>query len=452
MAGSFKIGIIGAGFSGKMLAAKLLANSLPDSPIEIYLIDSNQRNGVAYSTPDGCHLLNVRAANMSALNWDQSHFVNYLNTRFGDEAWGPKFLSRKIYSEYLESIFAGCLSGKESLLEIVTADVLDVSKKDSGLELILENRSIYVDHCVLAYGNIHQDAATFNFGAVSSGTVSAKAPWPYSSESLSKPNILFVGTGLTAVDLALSAARLNPAGQLFAVSRNGLLPAVHAASNQEIVSKLKESWGSGLKIKKWRLLELLREMRTLSLTYQWRDVIDSIRPFTQEIWRGFSEKEKKTFLKRLNTFWSIHRHRVSPEVNAQLQALVESKKLVIIPAKIISTSKGEAKLIVNLVLKNGELQKLEVDEVISCTGPSGLRQLSSIPLFASLLKLELIKPDFASVGLSMTDSLDQNILFTKIISALGPPLRGELLECTSVPELRVQVEKLAQLLQSHTGN
>ena len=38
---------------------------------------------IAYGTPDGGHLLNVRAANMNALADQQNHLIDYLEKRFG---------------------------------------------------------------------------------------------------------------------------------------------------------------------------------------------------------------------------------------------------------------------------------------------------------------------------------------------------------------------------------
>ncbi len=63
--------------------------------------------GIAYSTANPDHLLNVRAANMSAFPDDPGHFWNWLNAR--REALGGlptcpdpfRFVPRQVYGNYI---------------------------------------------------------------------------------------------------------------------------------------------------------------------------------------------------------------------------------------------------------------------------------------------------------------------------------------------------------------
>jgi len=60
------VGIVGAGFTGTMLAVHLI--ELSRVPLRVILFDRTATfgNGTAYATPNAKHLLNVRVANMSA--------------------------------------------------------------------------------------------------------------------------------------------------------------------------------------------------------------------------------------------------------------------------------------------------------------------------------------------------------------------------------------------------
>ena len=75
---SSRIGIIGGGASGAVLAACLLRRVGPDT--EIVLIEKRKEigRGLAFSTWDPNHLLNVRSGNMSAYADQPDHFYEWL--------------------------------------------------------------------------------------------------------------------------------------------------------------------------------------------------------------------------------------------------------------------------------------------------------------------------------------------------------------------------------------
>ena len=72
------VGIVGAGFTGTMLAVHLI--ELSRVPLRVILFDRTATfgNGTAYATPNAKHLLNVRVGNMSAYDADPDHFVRWL--------------------------------------------------------------------------------------------------------------------------------------------------------------------------------------------------------------------------------------------------------------------------------------------------------------------------------------------------------------------------------------
>src|SRR4029453_12939006 len=72
------VAIIGAGFSGTMLAVHLVEMSA--TPLQVILFDKSSSfgKGAAYATPNAKHLLNVRVANMSAYDSDPEHFPRLL--------------------------------------------------------------------------------------------------------------------------------------------------------------------------------------------------------------------------------------------------------------------------------------------------------------------------------------------------------------------------------------
>ena len=75
------VAIVGGGFSGTILAAQLARRG-----ISSVLIDGSGRagQGVAYSTTEPAHLLNVRAEGMSAWADDPEHFAAHFEAEGGD--------------------------------------------------------------------------------------------------------------------------------------------------------------------------------------------------------------------------------------------------------------------------------------------------------------------------------------------------------------------------------
>jgi len=72
------VAIVGAGFSGALLALHLLKLGPPD--LQISLIDRGGGfgRGLAYATRNPRHLLNVRVGNMSAWPDDPGHLAAWL--------------------------------------------------------------------------------------------------------------------------------------------------------------------------------------------------------------------------------------------------------------------------------------------------------------------------------------------------------------------------------------
>src|SRR5512147_2657500 len=102
------IAVIGAGFSGALLTVHLLRRCRPSD--RVYLIEKRAGfgRGLAYSTANQNHLLNVRAGNMSAFHDRPDHFVEWLRRHGSDaEGTGPdadSFVSRRLYGTYIRSL------------------------------------------------------------------------------------------------------------------------------------------------------------------------------------------------------------------------------------------------------------------------------------------------------------------------------------------------------------
>ena len=78
------VAIVGAGFSGTLLAVNLLRLGA-----RVVLIERDEAflaKGVAYGTRRAEHLLNVRVSNMSAYPDDADHFLRWMGFDTADQA------------------------------------------------------------------------------------------------------------------------------------------------------------------------------------------------------------------------------------------------------------------------------------------------------------------------------------------------------------------------------
>ena len=103
-----RIAIVGAGFTGTLLAIQLIrlhkANGFT-FPLTIKLIEKKPflGKGLAYSTNCVRHLLNIPAYDMSAFPDQSDHFFEWVSQKYN--ATTPNtFVSRGVYGEYLTEL------------------------------------------------------------------------------------------------------------------------------------------------------------------------------------------------------------------------------------------------------------------------------------------------------------------------------------------------------------
>lgn len=157
------IAVIGAGFSGSLVALHLLAAG-PAAP-RILLVERARGfgKGVAYSTRHGAHLLNVRAGNMSAFPDQPGHFLDWLRGR-NETADPAGFVARATYGQYLQDMLSQAATGSDAVgrLVLVADDAVGLMPAAGGGFLLTTDvgRTYAVDGAVLAVENFPPRPAT----------------------------------------------------------------------------------------------------------------------------------------------------------------------------------------------------------------------------------------------------------------------------------------------------
>ncbi|GFE70504.1 FAD/NAD(P)-binding protein [Chroococcus sp. FPU101] len=445
------IAIIGGGFSGTMVAVQLLR--LANCPLKIKLIEKRVKigQGVAYSTPILSHLLNVPVSKMSAFPEIPEHFLNWIQDRYPKKSFtGSTFAPRRYYGEYLQSVLqeAQNYARKDVYLEYIQDEAHALQAAHE--QMIVTCRSgatIKADRVILALGNLPPSHPPIDDPSFYQSRRYSSWAWSTPLENMIEPdhNILLIGSGLTAIDLVIDLYYKGHQGKIYLVSRRGLLPQPHKPI--QVYAPLIEL--------DQNLNHLFKQIRSevkkaQDLGYDWRSVIDFLRPHTQLIWKSLSITEKRRFLRHLRSYWDIHRHRISPDIAQIITKLRDSQQLIILRGEIQSYQEEIDKVTVTIRPRYTEqTQDIQVHHVVNCTGSERLTSQWQNPLLKNIITSELAKPDALQLGLDVAENgaLVNNIGDnSSILYTLGPLQKGCLWETTAVPEIRQQAEKLAKEL------
>jgi len=184
--------------------------------------------------------------------------------------------------------------------------------------------------------------------------------------------VLLIGTGLTALDVAMSLSNRGRRAPLHAVSRRGLLPQSHL----EIQPKATGSFAhhgtdAG---------GLLRAVRRYAASEpDWRCAVDTLRPQLDQLWWQLSVDARRRFLQHVAAYWEVHRHRMAPTVASRVTALRDSGALYTHAAAIHAIRRSERGFVVTLRFKehgertNGRYrdESWPIGAIVNCTGPGG---------------------------------------------------------------------------------
>lgn len=195
------------------------------------------------------------------------------------------------------------------------------------------------------------------------------------------------------------------------------------------------------------------EARKASATgFDWRAVIDALRPATAKIWQSLPPAEQKRFLRHARAYWEVHRHRIAPEIGAVMAALIQEGRIRLHAGRVTNYREHPDCIAVQFRdRKSGAQQELRVDRVINCTGPETDFRRIDAPLIKYLFAQGLARPDRLFLGLDVDASgalLDSSGVPSSALFALGPARKGALWESMAVPEIRNQASQLAGRLVS----
>jgi uncharacterized NAD(P)/FAD-binding protein YdhS len=427
---SDRILIVGGGFSGAMLAARLTERGAAAT-----LVNRDDRFGlgVAYGAAEPWHLLNVRSARMSAVADRPDDFVRWLEIHAPDHAAPDGFAPRAVYGRYVQDRLAAARAAAGDRLETVVGTVTALDP--AGAVMLADGRRLSGRAVVLATGNPPPRTAVPARGVIPD-------PWAPGALDGVRPqdDILLIGSGLTMVDVLMTLERRGWIGRATAVSRRGLRPRAHGERpDARLEAPLPDHP---------RMAQRLAAARTAAARAGWRPLMESYRPATADLWAGLDPEAQRRLLRHLRPWWDVHRHRLAPGVAAHIDALVAAGRLEILAGRIgrPRAAAGRVELRWRPRGQTGE-GRLVGDRLIDCSGPGHAPQ--DDPLTGPLLAAGAARLHPNGLGLELdphgriltADGQPQPRLFV-----LGPPARAAFWETIAVPDIRDRIAALADAL------
>ncbi|HEX2752985.1 MAG TPA: FAD/NAD(P)-binding protein [Alphaproteobacteria bacterium] len=405
--------VVGGGAAATLFLTHLSLQKTPFKEVTVYDDLGRYAKGIAYETHHPEHLLNVRAAGMSARDDNPGHFVDWLAAQGFSYAAGD-FVPRHIYNQYLEDTLSGAVKHLEEAgvnISFKQEPVRAVRQSDGRYRIRTPQAEQYADAVVVATGN------TYLAQPAGAETLSGQDgyfanPWEVDYKTISQEgHAIILGAGLSMVDALVSLRKNGFAGQVTVISRHGLLPMPHVPAEKWPVF-----FAEDMPVSACHALHTVRkqvaEARRKGIS--WQAVIDAIRPTTNKIWLSWDAHERAQFT-RLLPYWNVHRHRMpsqSADIVAQWQVCGD------------------------LHICKDHVRGISLDE-------KGLRVKGRKDAYTATVVINCLGYKAATKGFEdLTGMTPQDM--TPGLYALGPALSGYLFETTAIPEIRHQAGNIAR--------
>ena len=352
------VAIVGGGFSGAVCAHQLARRA----PGEFRIVVIEPRRalgaGVAYSTQEPAHRINVPASRMSFVPSDPCHFDRWLKAdpalREDPEALTPDgraFPQRAVFGRYVaETLEPFLLSGE---IEHVCARATSIRPTGfGGYTIAVEGGApVAADAVVLAASHP---------GPTPPGALAEVADDPRFIRDTQTPGsldavkpddrVLIVGTGLTMADIVAALDRRGHRGPILTISRRGLLSRGHAPVAGEFgdYSTNPSRTARGL-VRAIRATVAEAAARGLP----WQHPLEAVRTQGRAIWAALPHAERRKVVRRLRPFWDVHRFRIAPQVEDAIARLRHEGRLTVLTGQPVLASPEADAIRTTLRLRSG---------------------------------------------------------------------------------------------------
>ncbi|TWI35781.1 FAD/NAD(P)-binding protein [Paracoccus sulfuroxidans] len=451
-----RIVIVGGGFTGGSLAWQLARMQVPATIIVIEPREELGR-GLAYSTQDPAHRLNVPAHRISLDPNRPEGFAEWLSSA-QDNGWiaddpelltadGERFPRREVFGQYVAHSLAPLLdSGR---IRHIRQRAVDAELEEDGSVLVhlSDDSTLRAEVLVLATGHPAPAVPPALRGLTGNKRLVEDV---YAPDRLAQvqgdARVLVLGAALTSADAISTLEAQGFRGQIRCLSRHGLRSRGHRVIGRES----REDFTDPAIRRPSELLRRIRHAITddLAQGQSWHATMSRLRQQGAQIWAQLDEAGRQTLLRHARTFWDVHRYRLAPQAEAVIDRLVEAGRLEYLAGHLISAEAREDGISVSWRVRGSRAVQTEhFDHVIVTTGPAQGRCIEQSPFLGALARLGQITPDPLGLGLATTGghhAMDASGRENARIMIAGPLARGHVGELVGAPECASHARNLAQ--------
>lgn len=456
------IAIVGGGTTGATLAIHLAKRIEKNRVMKIVVFEPREHlgAGLAYSTSEPTHRINVPAGKMTAYPDDPDSFLRFTTERgvlaTDPEAIAPNGLPyprRSVFGDYLWAEIEPYI--RSGVIEHRQTTVTRIEKLHSGWKIDGENGSVLSANAVAIAVTHPAPAVPHNFGDVKNhAKFVADTTQDNALDAIeNNDRVLIVGNGLTSADVIATLTARGHQGPIISISRRGLRSRGHAKIAQD-------PYGDFLSNPSLRASQLLRRVRaTIRDAEQegvaWQAVIDAVRAQGQDIWQILPVRERKRLARHVRSFWDVHRFRTAPQVENALDTAIAAGQLCLRAASVRQAGLSEKGFSVTLRERGKEdLVSMQVDAIIVTTGPDHGDILGSQPFLTHLREEGLLRMCETRLGIACdrtASAIDQHGLPVDGLFIAGPLARGTFGELMGVPQVIEHAIFVADRLDEYLG-
>ncbi|MDO1583807.1 FAD/NAD(P)-binding protein [Rhizobium oryzicola] len=451
------IAVIGGGFSGAAFALHLVRHHGPAARIVIFEPRSRLGAGLAYSTLDPAHRINVPAGRMSLYPDLPDNFQAFVErSREQDRDGkllapdGTPYPRRRVFGDYVAAeiepfLASGTVVHRRASVASMTRVANRWHVTDAwGESLLADAVVIAATHPPPALPSTLSSVKTHP-KLISDVTV-ADALAPVGRDD----SVLIVGNGLTSADVVASLAERGHRGKITSISRRGLRSRGHPVGTQDPFGDFTTSPSRRASDLLHRIRTAIREAKAQGL--KWHPVLDAVRSQGFAIWRALDVPARRRIARLARPFWDAHRFRIAPQVEAVLDDAISAGRLKILAASLAKVEATETGFRVELRVKQQADTSIDVDAIVVTTGPAHGQILRSQPFLQELAEAGLLSA--CETGLGLACDLNANALgadgqpITDLF-ILGPLARGTFGELMGLPQVTEHALLVSEKVAKH---
>lgn len=437
-----RVVVIGGGFTGAIAAIHLARQAT--APLDIQVIEprSEVGRGVAFSATDPDHRLNSLANLHVVYPEDPLHFEHWLEQvgRLDSDpdirAQNGSIIARRSdFGDYMREQFAAHVAGNSSGSKIrhVRNRALAIRRRDQDFLVEIEDGSALVSELVIVATNNEQPATLEAFASLAAERHPRYIANPWEMAGLSdvedESQVLIIGAGLTAADVAATVLRDKPKATIDVISRSGIRPAsrVRAKASaplplwdriNQVPSLFEQKHGKLTSVQNI-LMALRCEIRELeALGKPWQLAFDDVRDSARTLWMQLPLEEKKRFQRHLRRRYDSCRFRHAPQTEEIVDAAVAGGRLRFHRGRILRASAASNGIeVVWYHDASGGERSCAYQAVVNCTGPATRPDKMNNPLLQSMIAngIAIVAP--LGIGLDVDEHC-------RVISATGEAQSG----------------------------